>query len=192
MALILHGSANSTCVQRVMTVLKKKNAPFELVPGDFVAREHRYAAYLEKNPLGQIPYLHDDGTQLLPPSGDLHKLAKFEQAASMELSQFDPSAAGLATKNIFKKRFGMKPDKEGVEQYKARLIGKLDAYEKILSHRKYLAGNEITLADLFHLPCGAMLKEQGYGFFKDESRPNIVRWWEDISSPRPGRLKDGA
>ncbi|EMD32727.1 hypothetical protein CERSUDRAFT_161212 [Gelatoporia subvermispora B] len=214
MVLKLHGSPMSTCTRRVATVLKEKNVPYELVTVDMASREHKSAAYLETNPFGQVPYIDDDGfvlfesraiaryiaakyagqgTPLLPPPGDLLKLGKFEQAASIELSQFDPSTSGLAMENVFKKRFGLETDQKAVEQYKATLSGKLDAYEKILSKSKYLAGDEITLADLFHLPYGSMLKVQGYDYLEDESRPNVVRWWKDITSRASWQaVKDGA
>ncbi|OCH86233.1 glutathione S-transferase [Obba rivulosa] len=214
MVLKLHGSPLSTCVRRVATVLKEKDVPYELVPVDFAKREHKAPAFLEKNPFGQVPYIDDDGfilfesraiaryvtvkyahqgAQLLPPPGDLQKLGLFERAASIELSQFDPSASGLAFENVFKKMRGQETDQEAVESLKATLSLKLDAYEKILSKSKYLAGDEITLADLFHLPYGAMLKLQGYDFLEDESRPNVVRWWKDISSrPSWQAVKDGA
>ena len=39
---------------------------------------------------------------LLPSQNDIQKTALFEQAASIELTNFDPSAAPLAWENIFK------------------------------------------------------------------------------------------
>jgi len=81
-----------------------------------------------------------------------------------------------------KGRRGMTPNEEVAKMYIESLRGKLDAYEAILSKQKYLAGDEITLADLFHLPYGSALKICKVDFMEDESRPNLVRWWKDISS----------
>lgn len=50
---------------------------------------------------------------------------------------------------------------------------KLDVYEKILSKQKYLAGDEFTLADLFHVPWGAKLPAAGIHAI--EERPNVAR-----------------
>jgi len=56
----------------------------------------------------------------------------------------------------------------------------LDAYDVILSKQNYLAGNELTLADLFHLPWGDSLADVGSNIM--ESKPNVARWFKDITS----------
>jgi len=63
----------------------------------------------------------------------------------------------------------------------------LDAYESILAKHKYLGGNELTLADLFHLPIGskaALQLQPGAPFvnLEDPKRPNVARWWKEIST----------
>jgi glutathione S-transferase len=55
----------------------------------------------------------------------------------------------------------------------AELGKKLDVYEQILSKQKYLAGDEVTLADLFHLPYAELLPKAGAKVF--EERPNVSR-----------------
>ena len=53
---------------------------------------------------------------------------------------------------------------------------------------------EITMADLFHLPYGALLPRIGYTVLETGANdtPNVARWWKDITS-RPAWLavKDG-
>ena len=57
MAIIVHGPIQSTCVQRVVTVLKELNIPYELQPVDFAKGEHKSPSFLEKQPFGQVPYM---------------------------------------------------------------------------------------------------------------------------------------
>lgn len=57
MVLKLYGMAKSTCTLRVATVLKEKEVPFEFVPVNLQAGEHKSPAYLEKQPFGQVPYV---------------------------------------------------------------------------------------------------------------------------------------
>jgi glutathione S-transferase len=52
----------------------------------------------------------------------------------------------------------------------------LAAYDAILSKTKYMAGDSLTLADLFHLPCGTMLSEVGVNLLTDGTFPNVTRW----------------
>lgn len=56
----------------------------------------------------------------------------------------------------------------------------LGTYEKILSKQAYLAGDEITLADLFHLSLGKLIKELGFPelFYK---YPHVAAWMDELS-----------
>ncbi|EEB87612.1 hypothetical protein MPER_14987, partial [Moniliophthora perniciosa FA553] len=80
----------------------------------------------------------------------------------------------------------------------SELSNRLDGYEVILGRQRYLAGNELTMADLFHLPYGAWLTQAGSDILTTQG-PHVARWWNEISSLEswkgvqemvPGLLKD--
>ena len=91
-------------------------------PSDSPTHEHHDTAPV--HPFGQLPYIDDDGLvlfesraicrylalkhggvgTLIPDTADLVATARFEQAASVELCNFEPYASGLAHENIFKRR----------------------------------------------------------------------------------------
>lgn len=103
-------------------------------------------------------------------------LALFEQAISIETSNFDPYASNIARERVFKPMFGQKTDEARVQEYIETLTGKLDGYERVLSKTKYLAGDNLTVADLFHLPYGSMLEPQGVTLLTDEKKyPSVAR-----------------
>ena len=117
---------------------------------------------------------------------------------------------------------GLVTNVEEAKAYMAKLEGRIDAYDTLLAKTRYLAGNvstfmmrarplvlnfwlarqDLTLADLFHLPHESFLKEQGFDFVTGESSrwPNVARylaidrtchrlglmllhrWWKEISS----------
>jgi glutathione S-transferase len=95
---------------------------------------------------------------------------------------------------------GSAPDEERVATLVEKLETKLAAYEAMLGKHKYLAGDDLTLADLFHLPWGAFAAPQEFTWFEDKEKyPNLSRyvfqvlarecvtlivhrWWADISS----------
>lgn len=54
-------------------------------------------------------------------------------------------------------------------------------YNDILGKQKYLAGENITLTDLSHLPAGKILHDLGH---KDifEKYPNVKRWWDELEA----------
>jgi glutathione S-transferase len=122
-------------------------------------------------------------------------LAKYEQAASVEYAQFDPVASGIASEKIFKPHYGQATNEALVTELVARLEIKLNGYEVILGKQKYLAGDvrharrvseddvllmgsfllqEVTLADLYHLPYGSVIFEN-LKLGGLDGRPNIQR-----------------
>jgi len=199
MVLKLYGIYRSPFVRLVATVLLEKKVPFELVAVDVANGENKTPEYLAKQPFGQIPYIDDDGfilyesraicyyiaskypdqgTPLLPTG--LQANALHEQAVSVEAFHFHDHALKVVREIVGKKRQGLTPDQEVVEKHIADLSGKLDVYDKILSKQKYLVGENITLVDFFHLGLGSGLASMGYNVM--ESKPNVARWFKDISS----------
>ncbi|KAJ7486622.1 thioredoxin-like protein [Mycena latifolia] len=210
MVLKLFGSPLSTCTRRVAVVLVEKKVAFEFVNVDFAKGEHKSPAFMKHQPFGQVPYIDDDdfilyesraicryiadkyasqGTPLVPT--DTKGKGLFEQAASIEYSNFDPFASKAVAEIIFKPMRGMTSDKATFDTLVEGLSGKLDGYEVILAKQKYIAGNEVTLADLFHLPYGTMLEKAGCNLMTTKG-PNVTRWFNEICA-RPSwvAVKDG-
>ncbi|KAI5117693.1 hypothetical protein M0805_007762 [Coniferiporia weirii] len=202
MVLKLYGTRFSTYTQNVIVTLKELNVPYELVPVNMLAGEHRSEDYLATTqPFGQFPVLvEEDGFKLyesraitrcliakygrdsgLIPTGDMKKIGLFEQAVSIESSNFTPFASAIAVEKIFKPMDGEKGDDDRAAEQVKVLEEKLKVYEIILSKQKYLAGDELTLADLLHLPYGTLITDY-IGFTGLNATPNVARWWADISS----------
>jgi len=207
MVLKIYGVPFSTCVRRVAVVCKELDIPYELITVQFAKGEHKSPEFLKKQPFGQIPVVDDEGFELyesraiarylaakhkspLLPT-ELKEVAKFEVAASLEYSNFDPFASKLAFEKVFKPMRGETTNEETAEELYNGLKGKLAAYDTILAKQKYLAGDKVTIADLFHLPYGYVVEQAGYKPF--ELYPNVKRWWADITSrPSWQAVKDGA
>ncbi|KAF6748106.1 glutathione S-transferase [Ephemerocybe angulata] len=209
MVLTLYGNSLSTCAKRVGQVLLEKQVPFQVVEVDLSKRENRTLEYLSKQPFGQVPYLDDDGyiiyesraisryiaekyadqgTPLIPT--ELKAKGLFEQAASIEQSNFDAYANPAVYEMIIKGYLGLPRDKGYFDKLIAQLEPRLDVYDEILSRQRYLAGDELTLADLFHLPYGVLLVEAGSNAM--EVRPNVARWFRElVERPSWQAVKDG-
>ncbi|KAL5522170.1 hypothetical protein ACEPAF_2027 [Sanghuangporus sanghuang] len=201
MVVKLYGLHWSTCTEVVITVLKELGVPYEFEVVNLSAGDNRKPEYIENlHPFGQIPVLVDeDGFKIFesraiaryliakygPNSGlipkDLKKNALFEQAMSIENNDFAPPAGGLAGEKYFKPMLGLQPSEETAAEHESTLEKNLQAYERILSKQKYLAGDELTLADLLHLPNGSIITDR-VGFKGLKATPNVARWWKDISS----------
>ncbi|KAG6901436.1 hypothetical protein C0995_012066 [Termitomyces sp. Mi166 len=211
MVLKLYGAGRTTSVRRVAALMHEKQIPFELVPVDVAHGEHKTPAYTEKQPFGLVPYLDDDGfivyesraicryledrfpnqsPNLIPT--DTRGKALFEQAASVEIANFDAFAKKAVDEKIFKPRRGLTTDQTVFDNSIVELDKRLNVYETILSKQKFTAGDEFTLVDLFHLPEGWLLEAAGSRIMYDEKRPNVVRWWRDITSRESWQaVKDG-
>ncbi|KAH7883396.1 glutathione S-transferase [Phlebopus sp. FC_14] len=211
MTLKLYGSDKSTCTRLVALICKEKEIPYEFIPIDLLSGGQKEPFFVEKQPFGQVPYIDDNGfilyesraiarylikkypsqgTQGLIPT-EPQAEALFEQAASIEVHNFNRFASPVVYERLVKRLRGLPIDEAKVAESLAILNAKLDIYELILGKQEYLAGNTVTLADLSHLPHGTLLEPAGYGDLLT-SRPNVAKWWNKISS-RPAwiALKDG-
>lgn len=124
MTIQIFGVPLSVSLRRSLIAFKELNVSYELVTVDITKGEQKSETTLKNQPFGQIPYLHDsdsdltlyesraiaryivnkydkDGKSGLLPK-DAVDAAKFEQAASLELTKFEPFVAGLAAELVFK------------------------------------------------------------------------------------------
>ncbi|KAK4683454.1 glutathione S-transferase, partial [Tremellales sp. Uapishka_1] len=161
--------------------------------------------WIARHPFGQVPVLEDTtnqfeiyesraiakyaaakfGSPLAPnPAADVRAYGQFEQACSVEASDFTPPIRALAFELYFKKaRSGQPADETQVQVQEELFHTALEAYERILAKHAYVAGDQLTLADLFHLPFATLVLEAGHAeALVDGSLPNVARWWKAISS----------
>ncbi|CAK5268076.1 unnamed protein product [Mycena citricolor] len=198
MVLKLHGfSRVGGGTQSVLVTLLEKQVPFENCTIDTANNAHRSPQYMAMQPFGQYPVIDDDGfilyesraicryledmypaqgTRLGPPSGDVRARALFEQAISVESSNFNPHAHSIFAERVINPLRGLTCDESVVEEALRKLCVTLDVYESVLGKTRYLAGEEFTLADLFHLAFGAALAQAGCGIMTSDARPNVARF----------------
>lgn len=128
----------------------------------------------------------------MPKVSDLLATAKFEEAASMELTCFDPVANRLVFEAHFKPIFGGQADEGLVQELRGRLEGVLDGMERALGEgrggeergregggRKYMAGEEFSLVDVFYVPYMLHLSSL-YGEEIFEGRQRLGVWWKMV------------
>ncbi|KAJ7782211.1 glutathione S-transferase [Mycena maculata] len=190
----------------VAMVLAEKNIPFEVVLVDMAKGEHKSAEFLAMHPFGQVPVIDDDGfilyesraicrylaekysgqgTPLYP--ADLKRRALVEQGASVEFANFHPQVLKVATEAFEKPRRGLSVDEALLAEAVSGLSTMLDVYEIILGKQKFLAGDEFTLCDLFHLTYAPQGAGAGLDIMTSKG-PNVARWWNELIS-RPTWVK---
>jgi len=72
-------------------------------------------------------------------------------------------------------------DEALVKSYGAQLDNALAVYDVILAKQPYLAGEELTLADLFHLPYGTMARSIGYEETFNKY-PHVKKWFNELEA----------
>ncbi|CAG8971038.1 hypothetical protein HYALB_00005276 [Hymenoscyphus albidus] len=190
MVLKLYGSAMTT--SRVLVTILEKELPYELVLVDIAKGEHKNEEYKKLQPFGKVPALDDNGFLMFEsraickylsrkyPSGkklipeDDEAYGRFEQA------YFAAAAETIGTELFIKPAKGLgPPDRARVAQAETDLDTVLSFYDKVLEKQKYIAGDELTLADLFHLPNGASLKA---GKWKEAfaKYSNVDKWFKGL------------
>jgi glutathione S-transferase len=188
----IFGHPASTCTRKVVMTLNETNTPYELTTVDFAKGEHKQQPHLGRQPFGQIPALDDDGFAMyesramaryinekaagkLVPS-DPKARAVMEQWISIETSNFTPHAMKLIYHHVFHRA----QDAAVLEAAGKGLESALATMEERLAKSPFLAGNELTLADVCFMPyieyaMGTPAKETFAKY------PHVSAWWTKIS-----------
>ncbi|KAJ7093286.1 glutathione S-transferase [Mycena belliarum] len=201
------GSAPANGSGIIAMVLLEKKIPFEFIHIDLSKGDNKTPEYLALHPLGRIPMIIDDdgfilyearaicryleekyadqGTRLIPTG--LRDKARFEEGASVELTEIFPRLMKVATELGLNPQEKASTDEAALPEAQAALAKTLSEYEWMLSQQKYIGGDELTLADIFHLYVVPALISAGFDVIADKG-PNVKRWWNDLVS-RPNWIK---
>ncbi|KAJ7775473.1 glutathione S-transferase [Mycena metata] len=192
----------------ITMVLAEKGIPYEPIIVNLEKKETKTPEFLAMHPFGEVPVIDDDGFILyesraicrylaekyadrgptLLPNG-LKAKAIFEQAASVESSNFAPAVWKVMNEGLVKPRRGLTVDQALLDEALAGLAEKLDVYEIILGKQRFIAGDEFSVVDIFHLSYAPKFaKRGGIDIMTRPERPNVTRWWNELIT-RPTWVK---
>jgi glutathione S-transferase len=167
--------------------MKALGIPYELVPMNIVAGATRAPEFLAINPNGKIPVLMvpgrgplaeshaiinflAEGSKLVP--ADAYERALVWQWLGFEQYQLEP---GVATVRFWLTSLKKTPEELG-DKYTERFQRGADALavlERGLTGRRWLVGNDVTLADIALFAYTHVADEAGYGL---AAFPSISKW----------------
>jgi glutathione S-transferase len=156
----------STNARRAVMTAMELDTPVELVLVDLPKREQRSPAFLARNPAGRVPVL-EDGSMILPEShaimlylvarapnqtlypSDLAGQAQVNRWMFWCSAHFQPAISVLNWELFVKKVAGLgEPDAAEIARGE-RLVGEFASLlDSHLASREWVAGNNMTLADL--------------------------------------------
>lgn len=182
--------------RKVRLTLGEKRIEVELV-------EERYwegsADFLRRNPAGKVPVLRHEGRMLAESQAICEYLDELQPnpplmprdaAARYEVRRlcgwFDDKFHHEVTANLLYERVNKKlmgkgyPDSQKIKAGAQRIKYHLDYMGWLLEHRRWLAGNEMTLADFAaaaHLSCLDYIADVDW-----ERAPGVRDWYAKIKS----------
>ncbi|CAN6183172.1 unnamed protein product [Urochloa humidicola] len=110
---------------------------------------------------------------------DALERASVEQWLHNEEHAFNPPSRALYCHLAFPLD---EEDSDDIDLHTRKLEEVLEVYEQRLSDSRFLAGNKLTLADLVHLPNSHYITSSDKFVYLYDSRKNVSRWWEEIST----------
>ncbi|UKZ93293.1 uncharacterized protein TrAFT101_008212 [Trichoderma asperellum] len=198
------------CPQRLLLTIHELGLQInDIREVDISKFEHKQPDILELNPFGAVPFIRDEAhkpplmlaesraiarylahsygsndtsVSLLPDPNDVVAIAKFEEAASIELTSFDAAANQLVFEELFKPTwFHGETDVEKCKLLRERLEQVVDLLDKRLASQDFMAGDTLMVVDLFFVPYMHHLDKTVYPTLLD-SRLHLSSWWKKITS----------
>ena len=184
--------------RKVRLVLAEKKMDVELI-------EERYwdqsTEFLRRNPAGKVPILRHEGAlltestpiceyieELNPNPSLIPKDAKARYEMRRLVSWFDDKFHHEVTSNLLYERVNKKvsgqgfPDSKNIKEGARKIKYHLDYMAWLLEHRRWLAGDTMTLADF---AAAAHLSSLDYISDVDWNRSSVVKDWYAKIKSRP-------
>jgi len=195
---ILFGAAYSVYVRAVRLALAEKGVPYDLVEVDVFAAAGPPADYLQRHPFGRIPAFEHDGFRLYESTAIERyvdeafvgpKLQPAEAMARARLNQITSILDNYAYRplvwDIYVERISA--PKEGRAGDEGRIAAAvphaalcLKTIEDLMGENTWLAGPEISLADLHAAPMIAYAVMAPEGLDLLQARARLWAWWERL------------
>ena len=206
MAFVVYGPAYSTYARTARLALEEKGTPYELVEVDMIGGKHHAPEHLARNPFGPVPAFGHDGLMLYEtdaiiryvdevapgPSlvpGDARGRARMSQLIGINNSYGYPSIIlKLFWQRAIVPMMGGQGDEQIVQDSLPRVALCLAEAERIMGGNPWMAGSEVSLADLMWAPVIAYMTTTPESEALMAKRPGLARWWQAMSA-RPSMVK---
>lgn len=181
---------------RVPIALEELGLPYEIEAVNVRKGVQKQDSYLAINPNGKVPVLVDpDGPDgkpltltesgailiyLAEKTGRLLPIDGVGRARAFEQIFFHLTGIGPALGQLgFFKRQASEQIPLAISRFQAESERLLAVLEGVLSQRRYVAGDEFTIADIVHF---GWLWRREFAGIDFESTPNIARWYQEIEA----------
>ena len=203
---VIYGPGLSTYVRTVRLVCEEKSAAYELVEIDIMQGGHKAPEYLARHPFGRVPAFEHDGFALYETSAitryldavlpgpsltpaDPKGAARMQQViAVVDSYAYGSMISAIVIQRVVMPMGGGTTDETIIAAALPTAIVSLQALEDLLGDQAYLAGPELSLADLHLAPVMAYFTATPEGQAQMPGYPKLARWWTTVSA-RPSMVK---
>jgi glutathione S-transferase len=197
---IIYGPAFSTHVRTARLALEEKPASYELVDVATMQGAHQQPEHLARNPFGKVPAFSHDGFDLYEtdaivryidqaiPGQDLQPIEAQPRARMNQIIGIIESFAytcmitKVAVNRLIRPMLGETPDEATIKEALPSAELCLKEFERLMGSGKYLAGDKLTLADLFVIPVYHYLALTPEGQELLKPRAKIRAWWDLVKT----------
>jgi glutathione S-transferase len=190
---VIYGAEMSTYVRTVRLAFEEKPAQYEIVDVSLMKNEQKEPAHLARHPFAKMPAFEHDGLalyetgaivryvdQLFPGAtltpGDARERARMNQIISI----VDYYAYPAIISNCVMQRFFGNSDEKVIAAARPQIELSLKEFERLKGADKFLAGSQVSLADLYLLPIVFYLQMTPEKSLL-EPRKGLTAWWESMS-----------
>lgn len=195
----LYGFNGSTYVRTIRMLFIEKGIDYDQVPVNILAGEGRSEEHLRRHPFGKIPTLEADGVSLFETDAiaeliegqnpDTPRFIPDDVVARARMRQWMgtiddytyPAVVGtIVWQRIVNPAVGEETDEQVCREALPSARFHLDLFERALGEHQWLAGDAVSLADLYLAPIMAYLSMTPEGEQLLAEYPNVARWWQAI------------
>jgi glutathione S-transferase len=197
---IVYGPTFSTYVRTVRLALEEKPASYELVDVAMMKGAHKQPEFLARNPFGKVPAFSHDGFDLYEtdaivryidqavPGQDLQPLEAKPRARMNQIVGIVESFAytcmitKLVMNRVVAPMMGGKPDEAAIKDALPSIELCLKEFERLMGNGKFLAGDKLSLADLFVIPLYHYIAQTPEGQELLKPHGKIRAWWDQVKT----------
>jgi glutathione S-transferase len=202
---IVYGTDFSTYVRSVRMAYEEKVAPYELRDVSVVRGESKQAAHLARNPFGTVPAFEHDGLKLyettpilryidqvcpgvsLTPDNPQQRARMNQIMSIIDYHGYASLVIGIAVQRLFGALLPNGTDEAVIRAAVPKAELCLKEIERIKGDHTFLAGSQVSLADLYLVPLVFYLKLTPEKELL-APRKSLDAWW-NMMAERPSVQK---
>ena len=186
---------NSQNNKKVLYVAEELKLPYQFKNVNLMKRENKTEEFLSMNPIGKVPVIEHNGKYLFESDAICRYLAdtkdspllpsdKFQRAQVEQWMGFFSNHLGhwlnsLFFEKVIKKNFKIgEPDEKVCEEANKFSLIQLKILEKEMAKRKYIASDNLSIADLCAYAYLEQMDELQMSF---DLLPNIKKWKVEVA-----------